>query len=371
MLTKKFIFENDDETEEISDFEKILRLNKGKISFLDAEFYNSRGESFNDIIDVRKDGIYFTFDDLKEYLGFFFPEMYGEEDSDGYYEATYFDSMYYGTWDWNDEIYDISSSDWDEGYIVSSFNSENYGLCEKIAKIINPSLAKKMEGKQSNYGSVIDNEISDMLSTLNLKDSMEGIYTDANASILYEQVPKYIKDMYCDCLNPIGIEVYSCFYTYKMDWSSIILLFAQHGEENDLFLDLLFQTINETNISHLPEYYEVRYNVWDKDAFDKYFQIPVKQELEEILYKIEFEEQFSSKYLEVVKKISKIGGFDRWIHSKDGKYEVRLLSVDPETTKVNFLLSKLGGYTRQKRQTYIDDIINLLYNKTLFDPTQF
>jgi hypothetical protein len=45
------------------------------------------------------------------------------------------------------------------------------------------------------------------------------------------------------------------------------MLYPRFGTEGDSLLDLLFLAISKERISHLPEYYEIQYNVWDDEAF--------------------------------------------------------------------------------------------------------
>lgn len=372
MITKKFIFE-DDSIDEMTDFDKVLALNKHKISFLDVEFVDSNGKSYSDIIEVKRDGIYFDFTGVAEYLRFFFPEMYGDDDSDGYYEARYFESMYEGTWDWYEDISDSIDSDYDEGDTIRSFNQENLNLTKEILAIINPTVGQKIT--TDNNARLSDNvavEIANTLSTLELKDELIGAYANATSHVYDELVPKEIKDTYCDCLKQeLGVEALSCFHMYKMDWMTVILLFAQYGgNDEDLFLDVLFEAIkNLKTITHLPEYYEVRYNVWDEQKFNNYFQTDVEQILEKALYKLEFDDRFSNEYLEVVRQISKLGGFDKWIHSKDKTVRIRLNKIELGTNKVQYTISK--NYKTKSGKAKIEDIINLIYNKTLFDPLEY
>ena len=116
MLKKKFIFENEHEEDpdDWSDYKNIMHLAKNRISPYRVTFETSDGKSFDDIIDVTHDGIIFTFDGLKDYLQFFFPEYY-EGDSEGEYDAINYESMYYGNWNWYDDFYDRDSEDWREG----------------------------------------------------------------------------------------------------------------------------------------------------------------------------------------------------------------------------------------------------------------
>jgi hypothetical protein len=131
------IFEQEEE-EELTDFQKILALNKKKISPYDVEFFNSEGNNFSDIITVDQDGLTFTFEGLEEYLRFFFPEEYGDEYSDGYYEAVNYDSMYRRSWTWDFD--DRSYDDWREGVIVEALTSDHLQIIYDVAKIVQPGL---------------------------------------------------------------------------------------------------------------------------------------------------------------------------------------------------------------------------------------
>ena len=105
MQKKRFIIEQD-ESEELSDFKKILAINKKRLSYGDVDFYNSEGKDFSDIIEITQDGLLFTFDGgLVEYLLFFFPDEF-EEGSDSYYDAQMYDYMYAGNFDWYSEFSD-------------------------------------------------------------------------------------------------------------------------------------------------------------------------------------------------------------------------------------------------------------------------
>ena len=137
------IFEQDEDEVELTDYEKILALNKKKISPYDVEFYNSEGEAFSDIIEVTQDGLIFTFDGLEEFLRFFFPDVFGDEGADGWYEAGYLDSMYRGTWEY--DFWDRSSDDWDEGYVIDSVRGESAKVLYEILEKTSPLLAKKLK----------------------------------------------------------------------------------------------------------------------------------------------------------------------------------------------------------------------------------
>ena len=130
MFKKRFLYEQEEEVE-LNDFQKILALNKRRIHPSDVEFYNSEGEDFSDHIEITYDGIIFTFDGLKEFLQFFFPDYYADG-TDGEYDASNYEYMYIGNYDWYDEFYNRGSYDWREGYMVNSMKSESLMRLKEI-----------------------------------------------------------------------------------------------------------------------------------------------------------------------------------------------------------------------------------------------
>jgi hypothetical protein len=156
-----------------------------------------------------------------------------------------------------------------------------------------------------------------------------------------------------------------------MDWGSAVLLFARFGTENDKFLDLLFEAIGKSSFSHLPEYYEIQYNVWDEVAFTTTYVSELDSVFDKLLDRIKDDGVYNKEYLEVLDKVSKIGGVGEWIKSKNKKVKLRIGNIDPETLKIDFHITNNNTYNAKKGRSTIDEIINLLYNETLFDVEQF
>ncbi len=72
-MRKRLLIEND--ISELDDFQKILLLNKRKLSSDEVEF---KSDNYKDKIDInlvraQHDGLLFDFDDLDQFLKFFFP----------------------------------------------------------------------------------------------------------------------------------------------------------------------------------------------------------------------------------------------------------------------------------------------------------
>jgi hypothetical protein len=377
MFKKRFLYEQEEEEVELNDFQKILAINKRRIHPSNVEFYNSEGKDFSDVIDIDYDGIHFKFDGLDEFLKFFFPNEH-EEGSDGEYDAIYYDRMYRNQWDWYNEYYDRVYDDWRENYVVSAFKSDSLKKLKEILNIVSPSTSKyivEKEGKYSIEGETGESQITSILTTLGVDDAVQEAYVDAQVAAVSGEVPKYIEKTYCNCLTDVGIENYSerhCFWRYIMDWGSAVLLFARYGTENDKFLDLLFEAIGKSKISHLPEYYEIQYNVWNDEDFTSTYVSELDSVFDKLLDRIEDEGVYNKEYLEVLDKVSKIGGVGEWITSKNKKVKLRIGNIDPETLKIDFNVT--GGnsnWSTKKGRSTIDVIINLLNNESLFDVQDF
>jgi hypothetical protein len=371
MRRKRYILEQE---EELTDFKKILLINKKKLPYGEVGFYNSNGDDFSNIIEVTQDGLVFTFDGLKEYLQFFFPDDYGPEYSDGEYDAMNFEFMYNGNYDYRNEYWDRASEDWEEGYITGNFKKEHYEILSKIFKIVSPRLYSLINSEKK--GEVLDKEIANFLESFpNVKDDIESAYVDGNTAACEDEIKKAIEKTYCDSLREIGIQRYSqryCFWKYELAWGDAMLLFARFGVDTDNLLDLLFEGIKKTKVSHLPNYYEMMYNYWNQESFNNVFDSEVTSVLEKIYESLLEDESYSKKYLETIDKVLQLGGFGIWIPTKDGKYKIQIKDVDKDTLKVTYLISDKNWDMNVKRGiTDIDSLYNLLYQQSMWSPKEF
>jgi len=379
MRRKRFIVEQDD-IDEMSDFKKIFDVYKKKIHYSDVEFVDSNGESYDNVIEVQQDGLLFSFDGLVDYLRFFFKDEYGEEGSDSYYDAQYYDEMYNHRFEWYSEFNDRYYDDWNEGFIIESFNNEQMEKLKEIVKFVSPSLISQFHTAENgriqfgNNSKDVDN-LLDLLSTLKLEDNLTEAYIDGQVAAVQGEVPKYIEETYCNCLKPVGIERYSskyCFWKYFMAWGDAVTLFARFGTPEGNLLDLIFEGIKKTKIRHLPTWYELSHEVWSREDFNRVFYQEVDKILDNTLEDILSDEKYSKDYLEVLGKVTQIGGLGQWIKSKNKNVQIRMNSVDPETLKIDFMIAKGGSnWSYKKGRTTIDEIINLLNVESLFDPESF
>ena len=374
MIKKIFLFEDDDSDEEKSDYQKILEINKKRLSPYDVDFFDSKGNDYDGIIEVRQDGLHFTFDGLAEYLQFFFKEYY-EEGSDGEYDAQNYESMYNGNWGWWSEFSDRSYDDWREGYVIDYFTYEHLSIVKEIAKYLSSEVYNSIELKNNKVISKDSDKITNLLEILGLEDAITDAYIDASVLAVENEVPEGIEKAYCNCLDEIGIERYSdkyCFWKYELSWGSAIMLFARFGEPDDLLLDLLFKAVERANVNHLPDYYEMQHQFWDGQAFNEYWNNKVTSILENELENIKDNtEQYNLKFFKLIDKIQKLGGIETWIYSKNKKYSIKINKVDNENLQITYQFRKLNtSYNYKMMKTSFEYLLNLLNTEPLFDLTK-
>ncbi len=369
------IFEEEEE-KELTDYEKILALNKRKIHPDDTDFDGCDGTDYSDYYHVGYDGITFTFHEgLEDYLRFFFKETYGEEGSDGWYEAGYLDSMRRGSWEW--DYWDRASEDWDEGYVLDGLNGESLKVLYNILKIYQPNLLDEFDIKdeQVSWKNGKDSsKISDFIESVSnrTKDDLIEAYAYASEMATDAAVPKYIDDIYCNCLSVVGIENQSsnCYWKYFLNWGDAIMLFVRYGTPDDCLMDILFKAIEKEVRTHVPEYYEVQYEAWDNEVFLNEFNkrsVRVLEGLEEELENMieEGGKEKIKKYFQIINIINDKIGFNTFKRIP-GDYEIRILNVDKDSLMVNYGIRKTSSWNPLKKGSApLSYILNMLSTEPL------
>lgn len=369
------IFEEEEE-KELTDYEKILALNKRKIDPYETHFDGCDGTDYSDYYEVGYDGITFTFHDgLEEYLRFFFKKTYGEEGSDAWYEAGYLDTMYIGQWEWDN--WDRASEDWDEGYITQSLKGEALKVLYDTLKIYQPNLLDEFDIKDEQVfwkNGRDSGKISDFIESVSqrIKEDLVEDYAYANDAATDAEVPKYIDDIYCNCLSVIGIENQSknCYWKYYLSWGDAIMLFVRYGTPEDCLMDILFKAVEKEVRKHTPEYYEVQYEAWSREVFDEVFG---KRSLRSINYFREIlddmveegGEEKMKKYFRIIEILNEKIGFNTFKQIPGG-YEIRILSVNKENLNVEYGIRKRSSWNPLKKGSApLSYILNMLSTEPL------
>jgi hypothetical protein len=374
-MRKKLLIEND--ISELDDFRKILLLNKKKINSDNVEFYDDNGNDYEDIIEITPDGIIFNFNDLEQFLKFFFPNTYGEEGGDSEWDARNYDSMYYDSYDWSDDCYDRSSDDWDEGYAFGYICNEGIVKLRELISIVSPSLLKYFKTNNNNQV-VISEGPSEIASTLGnifsrIDDDITEIICDSKSKMLGKVAPEYIENTFCDGLKPLGIVNWrnKCFNTYFISWGSLVQMYLDKGDFSDNALNVMFNYIDKHFNDHPPVYYEVEYNVFDQQMYDDFSCDRMVQLIENYIERAHVD--FNPKYVESVNNILKLGLFSpKIIPGGDNTYYIKVKSIDPETLQTKYVIGRDRWMSSSKYGLApVDEVINIATQPGLFDQTEF
>ena len=372
-MKKRLLIEND--VSELDDFQKILLLNKRKLSYDEVEFKSDKYEDNIDINSVRAqhDGLLFDFDDLDQFLKFFFPEVF-EEGSDGEWDARNYDQMYHGSYDWEYECSDRSTDDWREGYVLGYFCNQASLKLKKLLKIIAPSLADSI----SEDGRRIDDEseITDVLDKFfsRLGDEANDIICSSKANATEEGAKQGIINAYCETLSEFGIEKWGkwCFGLYFISWGNLVQLYVENGEFDKKAIDVILESIDKKFRHTLPDSYEMESYFMDNDIFNS----ESCQKLEDLIdvYIEKAEEDLNPDYIVVMEKLTKLGLFsNRGVEIPGQKgLRIKVEQVDPETLEVKYIVGSNSYFgDRQYGLSTVDSVIAMATQPSLFSPADF
>ena len=372
-MKKRLLIEND--IDELEDFRKILLLNKKKLDYNDVEFYNKDGNNFRDTVEVTAHGLLFHFDDLEQFLKFFFPETY-EKGSDGEWEAVNYDRMYYGQWDFYSECQDRAYDDWSEGYTLGYFCDSAMLKLKQLAEFLDPSISEDFI--RTNNGGIRYDGGGDLPTILDkffpgLGDEIDEIVCTGKDRATSSGAQELIQNTYCDGLKKFGIENWGgrvgCFRTYFISWGNLVQMYIDTSDFEDPLLDTMFRVIERGFSNHPPQYYEIEYNVWDNEIFESETCEKLEDLMDEYIEKAH--EDIDSDYIEVMKKIGKLGLFS-FKKLPDKKHYLKVEKVDPETLKVTFRVgTSQQNWNSKLGVSDVDSVIAMATQPGLFNPTEY
>ena len=370
-MKKRLLIEND--VNEMTDFQKILLLNKRKLSVDDVEFKSSDYKIDLNKVQIKPDGLLFDFDDLEQFLKFFHYPAF-EEGTDGEWGAINYDRMYYGSWDFYNECQERSYDDWREGYTLGYLCSEANIRLRELLKIIAPNLVDYIKED----GSRIDGE-GDITSVLdkyfkNIGDEMDEIICSAKANATEEGAKKEIEKVYCNTLSEFGVEKWGkwCFGLYFISWGNLVQLFIEDGEFDGNALDVMIGKIYGKFRHSLPEYYEMEYQVMDNEIFESQSCEKLVNLIDEYIERAQ--EELSPEYTKTMNKLSSLGLFNTSGLEIPGQRGLRIKvdEVDPETLKVKYIVGSNSYFgDRKYGLSTVDEVIAIATQPGLFSPTEY
>jgi hypothetical protein len=369
-MKKRLLIEND--VPEMTDFQKILLLNKRKLSVDDVEFKSSDYKIDLNKVQIKPDGLLFDFDDLEQFLKFFHYPAF-EEGTDGEWDAINYDRMYYGSYDFYSECQDRAYDDWSEGYTLGYLCGDAKLKLKELLKLIAPNLVDNIHenGRIDDEGaitSVLDKYFQ------RIGDEMDEIICSAKANATEEGAKKEIQKVYCNTLSEFGVEKWGkwCFGLYFISWGNLVQLFIEDGEFDGNALDVLIQKIYKKFRHSLPEHYEMEYQVMDNEIFESQSCEKLVNLIDEYIERAQ--EELSPEYIKTMNKLSSLGLFNTSGLEIPGQrgLRIKVYEVDPETLKVKYIVGSNSYFgDRKYGLSTVDEVIAIATQPGLFSPTEY
>ena len=274
------------------------------------------------------------------------------------------------------DYHGMDDSEWDDGYIYGYFSDENKKLLKEIVKYINPVWVDKLEESSSkidvftNLHEMFERNISDIISS----------YTSYYDDSLQTGAKEYITSICCKKFETLGIYKKDCLTKYFTTINTILKIWDTYNirKDCDSFIEFLKELTEIKNLSEEDnDLFEDYYSYFSYENFDdKSFNGDVERELNEILEKIEDDEdkEIFKKNIEIYNKLNKLNyKFGVWYslpeqknYGEETNQIFRLERVNQG--KIEFLRKKRGNTFSSKQSVMsFEDFLNYLYHPELFN----
>jgi len=323
-------------------------------------------DSFNDItLNEKNPGksmikLHFNYE---EYLRLFYPV----NDNEWGDNVQYIISLKRGYMDNPFNDYSQVETDFNDGYLVGSFNQESFQKLVEIGKFLFP---KEFEGNvtfpnDSDKLSMLCEKISTIFSREVSNIIEEYQMLDDRARV--EGVLEHVDENFCNEFDRFGIFPTDCFLNYVTTVNILESLFVQYNMKGFTINDLLRRIVEVNNLegdNYQENYYDY-YGTFDSESFNK----EVSRRLDDILEKIEGDDTFFTnltEYRKLLDAVSKFG-FQKWnIVPSGDKKRFFIKDIDNETNKVKLIVRSDVTGKNENREYDLEGFNNFLYNRELF-----
>ncbi|MDB4351877.1 hypothetical protein OAA60_00425, partial [Porticoccaceae bacterium] len=290
------------------------------------------------------------FDDAEDY----FSALGANEDS-LYLIKDLFDNYYS-----NIEItnYDQTYEDFNEGYLLSTFNEENNKLLKHILTYVSPELSSKPDGNVDSWDSAVSTTLNDMF-----EREIDWIITDATDlenGCRTKQLMEDIKEDACDRLGEYGIFMGECFSRYFTTVDILIGLYDKSGSRSQPLSSLFSELVDGDNM----DYHDWQYESYCNDDFNPELNKQIKTSLESIIEKIEESDEFVDieEYSNLYTKyVGKYGFKEHHKNPISGDF-FRIEGVNKKNNKIIVGVGKDKPNNFQSRE-YDEEGFNLFLNQ--------
>lgn len=297
-----------------------------------------------------------AFDDDDDFLDVLGIDMSGD---DKYIWAKFMSRGYYD-YDYDRDRYE---NEWEEGYVVDSFNEEQKNKIREILKLTNPKLQLNDDNNVA---------VSKFLESVfpNQVDNIKYDYSYEHTECVRRAV---VKNLESETKNPFmrfGIIEVEHAYKFRTTVGILLKWYNELNVQDEDLKGLLKAIIEKYDRTGRGEWYELEYNVWcndlDRDSLDRSYNSNLDSILEEAEEGLENNPDFK-EYSNMLAVVNNLGGFDTDIRLSIGG-QVKFLDIDIDTNKLKFIYTKPNEYRGEVRSVDNVEDLNLeLYHPKLFE----
>ena len=292
-------------------------------------------------------------DDFLDVLGI-------DNDDDKWVWGRFMGRGYYG----DDVNTDRWEYDWEEGYLIDSFNEEQKEKVRQILKLTNPKLTLTDENSHivaKFLDTTFNNEVEDIIYDYSY-ESEQCIRREVNNILEKETKNPFLR---------FGIVEEQHAYKFRTTVSILLNWYKQLKVEDKDLKGLLTSLIEKYDSkANRGDWYEIEYSAWcndfDREAIDKSYDNNLDKMLEAAEETLENNPDYE-EYIALMDRVTKLGGFDKWINIQDGN-RIRFHDIDRDTNTLRIVYSKKGEWKGEMRSVdNVEDLNTMMYNLELFE----
>ena len=267
---------------------------------------------------------------------------------------------YYG----DDVNTDRWESDWEEGYLIDSFNEEQKEKVRQILKLTNPKLTLTDENTHivANFlDTTFNNEVEDIIYD----------YAYESEQCISREVMNILEKETKNPFKNFGIIEEQHAYKFKTTVGVLLNWYKRLKAEDEDLKGLLKALVEryQKNVNR-GDWYELEYSAWcndfDREAINRSYDNNLDKMLEAAEETLENNPNYE-EYIALMDRVTELGGFDKWINIQNGN-RIKFHDIDRDTNTLRIIYSKKGEWKGEMRSVNnVEDLNTMMYNLELFE----
>jgi hypothetical protein len=145
------------------------------------------------------------------------------------------------------------------------------------------------------------------------------------------------------------------------------MLIADGGNEDQKILDSIFKDIEKKFHNHASEYYEIRYEAWNRETYDYVLNDGWSKVLNDLEERIIDGDYYSKEYLETLEKLLTVFEFDTFYKLPGSDKRISIDGINIENNKIKYKIVSGGSWLAERSETDLENLINMTNNYSLFN----